>query len=320
MNNNTHFISRLMHFLGKSIKIIAVPILGMVEALIATSLLLAFIFLRGLEKVFHFVDSKMIPGIRKIAAAVRQILNLFVNTAIQFHDFMNQPVEGRPKVLAKFIAFFNLLLKPIYVVAQLLYKLVNKVDDVVCTDLEALSAWLAFKWQAFAKKNGLTQEDSKAQREKFTEKYSANGLNDQYQTYAKLKFDLFEAQWKVFTEEIAQVYEQARVFFTSKPQRDSVDQLSAFAQERNNIIVASVLINLLALAFPLLMLQLYDRILSHHSVDTLVVFCVAVATAVALEAVIRIFRSYTTAWISARFEHHGYVSKPSANANFPLSF
>ena len=108
MNHNPHFISRLMDFLGKSIKLIAIPILGMVEALIATGLLLAFAFLRGLEKVFHFVESKIIPGIRKVAATAREILNLLVNTAIQFHDFMNQPVEGRPKVLAKTISVFNI--------------------------------------------------------------------------------------------------------------------------------------------------------------------------------------------------------------------
>ena len=319
MNNNTHFISRLMDLLQKSIKIIAMPILGMVEALIASTLLLAFVFLRGLEKVIPFIHSKIIPGIRKFVATVREILNSFVNLAIQFHGFMNKPEEGRPKLLAKFISFSNILLKPIYVIIGLLYKLLVKLDDVVCKDLGALSAWLIFKWQAFSKKHGLSQGDSKTQKEKFTEKYSADGLNDKFQAYAKLQLDAFEVQWKIFTEELTQVYEQARIFFTNKPKQDSVDQLSAFAQERNNIIVASVLINLLALAFPLLMLQLYDRILSHRSVDTLVVFCVAVATAVALEAVIRIFRSYTTAWISARFEHHGYVSLTSRYLAEPIN-
>lgn len=110
-----------------------------------------------------------------------------------------------------------------------------------------------------------------------------------------------------------------RVHLQSSSKKESVNHLLAFKKERGIMIIASVLINLLALAFPLLMLQLYDRILSHRSVDTLVVFCVAVGTAIALEAVIRVFRSYTTAWISARFEHQGYLSLTSRFLAEPIN-
>lgn len=82
-----------------------------------------------------------------------------------------------------------------------------------------------------------------------------------------------------------------------------VGRLSAFDTEKKTILAASIVINLLALAFPLLMLQLYDRILPHQSLDTLGLFAAAVGLAVALESVTRVLRSYTTAWISARFEH-----------------
>lgn len=73
--------------------------------------------------------------------------------------------------------------------------------------------------------------------------------------------------------------------------------------EMKTMLTASIVINVLALAFPLLMLQLYDRILPHQSLDTMSIFAAAVCVAVALESVTRILRSYTTAWISARFEH-----------------
>ena len=82
-----------------------------------------------------------------------------------------------------------------------------------------------------------------------------------------------------------------------------VGMLSPFDTEKKTILAASIVINLLALAFPLLMLQLYDRILPHQSMDTLGLFAITVGIAVALESITRVARSYTTAWISARFEH-----------------
>lgn len=88
----------------------------------------------------------------------------------------------------------------------------------------------------------------------------------------------------------------------------TVSVLSPFAGERSNIMAASVVINLLALAFPLLMLQLYDRILPNQSMDTLTLVAATVAFAVAVEALLRVSRSYSTAWISARFEHRAMMA------------
>jgi len=88
----------------------------------------------------------------------------------------------------------------------------------------------------------------------------------------------------------------------------AVSVLSPFSGERSTILSASVVINLLALAFPLLMLQLYDRILPHQSVDTLTLVAATVGLAVAVEALLRTARSYSTAWISARFEHRAMMA------------
>ena len=87
-----------------------------------------------------------------------------------------------------------------------------------------------------------------------------------------------------------------------------VSVLSPFKGERSTIMLASIVINLLALAFPLLMLQLYDRILPNQSIDTLTLVAGTVAFAVAVESLLRVARSYSTAWISARFEHRAMMA------------
>jgi ATP-binding cassette, subfamily C, bacterial LapB len=66
---------------------------------------------------------------------------------------------------------------------------------------------------------------------------------------------------------------------------------------------ASTAINLLALALPLLMLQVFDRILPHRSLDTLMLLMLGTLAAVAAEAVLRLMRAYVMVWAAARFEH-----------------
>ncbi len=93
----------------------------------------------------------------------------------------------------------------------------------------------------------------------------------------------------------------------------------SFEKEKKIILIASILINLLALAFPLLMLQLYDRILPHQSLDTMSIFAVAICVAVGLESVVRVMRSYITAWVSARFEHNAMLGLVERSLVAPLS-
>ena len=98
----------------------------------------------------------------------------------------------------------------------------------------------------------------------------------------------------------------------------SVGLLSPFNDERKTVIASSIIINLLALAFPLLMLQLYDRILPHQSYETLGLLAFAVGIAIALEALLRVVRSYTTAWIAARFEHKAMLAVAERSLAEPL--
>jgi len=70
-----------------------------------------------------------------------------------------------------------------------------------------------------------------------------------------------------------------------------------------HLVLSSLVVNLLALAMPIMMLQTYDRILPRHGYGTLVLLVFGVITAVILEMALRIARSYLTSWSGAVFEH-----------------
>jgi len=70
-----------------------------------------------------------------------------------------------------------------------------------------------------------------------------------------------------------------------------------------DLIIASIFINLLALAMPLTLLQVYDRIIPNSADGTLILLIVGVASALVLEALLRLGRSYVSGWMGARFDH-----------------
>ena len=80
-----------------------------------------------------------------------------------------------------------------------------------------------------------------------------------------------------------------------RPQRDRAGTVA--------IVVASLGGNLLALALPLAILQLYDRIIPAGAVETLVVLLAGVAVALVLEALLTHVRAALIAWSGARTEH-----------------
>ena len=97
-----------------------------------------------------------------------------------------------------------------------------------------------------------------------------------------------------------------------------VSRLSTFRQSRATVIAAGVVINLLGLAFPLLMLQLYDRILPSQSLSTLTLFVVGIAIALCLEALTMMARGSLTAWIAAKFEHAAMTQAMSRFLREPI--
>ena len=70
-----------------------------------------------------------------------------------------------------------------------------------------------------------------------------------------------------------------------------------------SIFAASFVINLLSLAFPLALLQVYDRIIPNNAMNTLVLLLVGVGAALLFEACFRVARSYVGAWADSKFEH-----------------
>ncbi len=80
-------------------------------------------------------------------------------------------------------------------------------------------------------------------------------------------------------------------------------KLSGISRYFPDLLAASMVVNLLGLALPLTLLQVYDRILPNSSLDTLVALVLGVMGAQILEGLLRVTRSAITSWTSARFEH-----------------
>ena len=66
---------------------------------------------------------------------------------------------------------------------------------------------------------------------------------------------------------------------------------------------STVLINILSLALPLALLQVYDRIIPNDSVSTLGLLVVGVGIALLLEAALQVARAISASWSAAKFEH-----------------
>ena len=69
------------------------------------------------------------------------------------------------------------------------------------------------------------------------------------------------------------------------------------------IVLTSLMTNLLALALPLGMLQIFDRVLKNQSVDTLVVLTIGIVLMMILEEVLKGINATVTNWLGARFKH-----------------
>ena len=66
------------------------------------------------------------------------------------------------------------------------------------------------------------------------------------------------------------------------------------------IIVASVVSSLLGLALPLAVLQIFDRILPNQSIETLTLLTLGLFAAFALDALLKVLRSYLLGWNAVR--------------------
>ncbi|MDA9163257.1 ABC transporter transmembrane domain-containing protein [Rickettsiaceae bacterium] len=81
------------------------------------------------------------------------------------------------------------------------------------------------------------------------------------------------------------------------------DPVCNFRLNKSELIISTLAVNLLSLALPIMVLQVYDRIMTNHSVGTLSVLAIGVCIAVLFEAILRIARSYTTGWTGMIYEY-----------------
>ena len=67
--------------------------------------------------------------------------------------------------------------------------------------------------------------------------------------------------------------------------------------------LASLMTNILALALPIALMQIYDRIIPNSSYTTLTWLVIGVLTAIVLETLTKILRSFIGNWLGARLDH-----------------
>lgn len=92
-------------------------------------------------------------------------------------------------------------------------------------------------------------------------------------------------------------------FFSREGWPARLTPFSMVSTVMGDLFLVSFMINLLGLALPLTLLQIYDRILQFQAVSTLGLLVLGVSVALLLEGVLRMGRSYIGAWLGARFEH-----------------
>ncbi len=67
----------------------------------------------------------------------------------------------------------------------------------------------------------------------------------------------------------------------------------------------ALMLNLLSLAVPIMMLQVYDRIIPHQAFGTLTMLIIGVTAALMLDALLRMARAWLMGWTAASNEHAG---------------
>ena len=94
---------------------------------------------------------------------------------------------------------------------------------------------------------------------------------------------------------------------------------SVLPWKRWDIILSTVVLNILALAVPLFILQLYDRIIPNQSYGTLSLLGIGVGVVLILEACLRFSRGYVLSWLGMHFEHGAAVGAFQHLVNSTLS-
>lgn len=95
-----------------------------------------------------------------------------------------------------------------------------------------------------------------------------------------------------------------------------------------SVLVASLLINILALGLPVVILQVYDRIIPHRAMESFSLLMTGLVIVIIFDCVLKIFRSTLMSWEGARFDHqeslhamnHILDAESTAFSNKPSSY
>lgn len=82
--------------------------------------------------------------------------------------------------------------------------------------------------------------------------------------------------------------------------------------------LSSLLANILALALPLAILQILDRVVINQSIETLMLLVIGVVLAVMLEVLLRTTSDVTTRWLGGRFEHNASIAALQRLVRVPM--
>ena len=72
---------------------------------------------------------------------------------------------------------------------------------------------------------------------------------------------------------------------------------------RFDIILSSLVINILSLALPMVLLQVYDRLIPNQALNTLSILIIGLIVVLVVDVFLRTARSYLVGWIGAQYEH-----------------
>lgn len=70
-----------------------------------------------------------------------------------------------------------------------------------------------------------------------------------------------------------------------------------------SVLVASLLINILALGLPMVILQVYDRIIPNQALQSFALLMAGLVAIIIIDSILKIFRAMLLSWEGARFDH-----------------
>ena len=95
-----------------------------------------------------------------------------------------------------------------------------------------------------------------------------------------------------------------------------------------SVLVASLMINILALGLPIVILQVYDRIIPNQAMESFSLLMAGLIIVIIIDSFLKIFRSILLSWEGARFDHreslhamnHILDAESTAYSSKPTSF